>query len=237
MKFPSFLKQHGELQIRKVMPKQSKDSSLSLEKHITDTVKNLQDDTGFSDVSCRICFEDIYTGEGAVILDCCHIFCKACTVGYITRKIQDFISDISCPSCDKIITHSLLQELLPKEQFDIWLTIALKHHLGNNRSIYFHCPTADCPFIMEKLLFDVVKCPLCKKSTCSLCYGDHEEMIQCEKYKEWKTLNNEVEDRFNALVEQRYLVKCPNCLKYVEKNGGCSQVMCICKVAFTWTGK
>lgn len=187
------------------------------------------------DTTCNICYCEMI--DNVFMFNCCHLFCLSCCKNHACAKLEESVVDIVCPLCPQSLSQFELRQLLTEQQFERWLQLSLEHHLDRNRHIYFHCPTPDCPSIVEKILFDVVQCPMCNKSACSKCYNDHEENVKCEEYEEWKTLNKDSEKLFKDRVDLGYLIQCTSCLRYIEKSGGCNNMKCRCGNGFTWTGK
>ena len=187
-----------------------------------------------SDTSCAICLSEM---DGHIfIFNCCHIFCLECCQSHVKSKIDDGIVDILCPLCPQALSQWDLKQLATSDSFDKWLKYSLDKHLEENRHIYFNCPTPNCPSIVEKTLFDVVRCPICEKSACSKCYMDHEENVECDKFENWKNLNKEADKLFKERVDKGLLVKCGACNRYIEKNGGCNNMVCRCGHKFVWGG-
>src|SRR6478609_8941397 len=174
------------------------------------------------DTSCAICFSDMT--EDVFMFNCCHIFCYSCCRQHVHIKIEDGIVDILCPLCPQQLSQMDIRQLSDEIAFERWLRLSLAAHLESNRHIYFHCPTLDCPSIVEKTLFDVVQCPLCRKSACSNCYNDHEENVTCEDHQKWREINGKVDELCQERVTQKLLMRCDNCSRFVEKNGGCNNM-------------
>ena len=186
---------------------------------------------------CAICMDDMFeTEEGAYMLHCCHMFCKKCTREHVIEKLRQGLVEISCPLCVDRIDHVDMRELLDQHAFERWLDLSVKFHLENNKQQFFHCPTPNCPNIVEKHRYNVVRCPMCKKSHCSKCYNDHDEYVTCRDHEKWKELNGQADELFQNRVQTGHLVKCASCQRYIEKNGGCSNMKCRCGHQFTWPG-
>ena len=169
-----------------------------------------------------------------MLLSCCHIFCRACIVQHITTKLNDKMPDISCPLCPKEIKPEDMKSLVTSEAFMDWCEMSFLTHLEGNRDVYYHCPTPDCPGIVEKGIFDVVECPSCQKSACIKCYRDHSEFVTCAQYDEWKELNEKSEDIFEGNIAGKVYQMCPGCQRYVVKISGCNQLKCRCNQVFYW---
>ena len=117
-------------------------------------------------------------------------------------------------------------ELQDKNVYTKWLNESFKLHLEKNRDVYYHCPTPNCPTIVEKSILDVIRCPACQKSACIKCYNDHKDNVDCYQYEEWKKLNDKAEIIFEWDVK--------GCKRFVEKISGCNRLQCMCGKKFLW---
>lgn len=210
--------------------------AMSLSLHVSDDAKalnELENFTANSDEECSICFANIFE-RGAYMLQCCHMFCRECISRHVSTKLQANIYTIICPLCQEFVQEEDVRMLVDKRMHAKWLEESFKMHLEKNRDLYYHCPTPDCPTIVEKDLPDIVKCPTCNKSACIKCYNDHEENISCEQFFEWKALNGRAKEIFQAEVKRKKYQKCPRCKRFVEKISGCNHLTCLCGRKFNW---
>ncbi|CAL8103365.1 unnamed protein product [Orchesella dallaii] len=212
-------------------------------------------------ISCPICFEkDIPVGEGIILKDCFHQFCKGC----LARHIQSTnVAEVKCPfvdedyTCDEFLKPREIRQLVSKQEYERHFdSLALKEAEESLADV-FHCLTPDCKgFCSADPTARLFRCPLCNAANCVACRVIHsgscaqywEELQQAEE-RRVELLRDEanlVEQRRNdqlsaeeiqRRVSTRLWMRCPRCNVVIEKNGGCAHMKCEkCKHDFNWTG-
>lgn len=137
------------------------------------TLDNINDIATNSDAfDCAICFMPIDAGEGVVLRDCLHTFCRDCIRGTITYSEE---AEVRCPYIDASYTcESLLQDrevkaLLTKEEHDEHLAKSLRvaeHKIENS----FHCRTPNCKgWCIYEDNVNQFRCPICSLVNCLTC--------------------------------------------------------------------
>jgi len=188
---------------------------------------------------CKICFETIEPGNGIILYECLHEFCKGCLSGLI-EAAEEF--QVKCPwdKCKENLREREVKSLVSNEVFEKHLQKSLKIAEHGNE-LAFHCRTPDCPIFME-IGADVpaFTCPSCRKVNCISCKAIHEGK-SCKDYQEeinpkLKTdrLNNEnlqSEDAIKKLIATNQAMYCPKCSIPVMKISGCDFISCTaCKL-------
>ena len=202
---------------------------------------------------CGICFEDLTNlsaDEPMMQLEkCLHSFCRNCWVSYLNQKAIEQTLIITCPghgckeTVDMVTLLSMLQHNLVKlclkntfEQF-----LAMKHD-------WQWCPgcdrVANCPGYLPletpSKVCDtpVLKCS-CSKMWCFECQETQHWPMNCEDMKRYKVIFQSeaarIFDEFGQIYQTIVAVKhCPFCRTPINKNGGCSNMVCRCNRAFCW---
>lgn len=121
---------------------------------------------------CPVCFQKVGPGEGIVLRECIHTFCRECVVN--TVKYSDE-AEVKCPymdadySCDCVIQEREMRSLMTKEEYDQHLTVSLtlaEHRMENA----FHCKTPNCRgWCVYEDNVNQFKCPICKITNCLTC--------------------------------------------------------------------
>ncbi|RHN82083.1 putative transcription factor C2H2 family [Medicago truncatula] len=97
---------------------------------------------------CEICAETKTTDEMFRNLRCYHSFCSECVVKQVATKIQDNITNVSCPglNCKGVLELESCRSLLPKELIDRWNdALCEAFFLAVPK---FYCPFKDCSAMM-----------------------------------------------------------------------------------------
>ncbi|CAM9295015.1 unnamed protein product, partial [Lampetra planeri] len=76
-------------------------------------------------LECRICYVELQPGEGALLRECLHCFCRECL--------------------RSVIMLSEEPELVPAEEYERWLQRSLSSGGVSMPRGSYHCATADCP--------------------------------------------------------------------------------------------
>ena len=155
-------------------PKRSK-SCLFLE------LQDLEDSsdivTNIEEFDCKICLTLQVPGDGIVLRECLHQFCKNCICQHVKHS-NDF--DVKCPyvddsnnKCDFSIIQRDLKGIMTEEEFETFLTKTIKFSESAITNT-IHCKTINCNgfcivesgdvnFICEVCF--VLNCIPCKVST------------------------------------------------------------------------
>lgn len=121
---------------------------------------------------CPVCFMKYKPGEGIVLRDCIHTFCRECIVNTVKYSEE---AEVKCPymdsdySCDSLIQEREIRSLMTREEYDIHLAISLKvaEHRTENA---FHCKTPSCRgWCIYEDNVNQFKCPICKIMNCLTC--------------------------------------------------------------------
>ncbi|XP_071495309.1 ranBP-type and C3HC4-type zinc finger-containing protein 1-like [Diadema antillarum] len=196
---------------------------------------------------CLICCVDVAEGDGVVLRECVHTFCKDCLREHI-RQSQDPL--VICPwtdgssPCDAPITEREVKALLSKEEFEKFLERGLRR-AESTADNSFHCKTADCMgFCFYEDNNNFFTCALCKRVNCLTCKAIHEG-INCKQYQEDLKIRaqndvtaKQTQDALQELVRTGEAMHCPRCSVIVQKKGGCDWLRCsMCQLEICWVTK
>lgn len=212
---------------------------LELENH--DFVENR------SAFNCAMCLTDIDPGDGIMLKNCLHEYCKGCLGRHI--KASDEV-EIQCPfvaedgtRCEGVLQDRELRSLVDEEVYAAHLMKSLERAEAMIKDS-FHCKTPDCPGWAEigELVTNFF-CPVCSKDNCVKCKVIHEDK-SCEEYfyetNEGARKNRDevlTEAQLLALINAKQAMKCPGCGVVIQKTTGCNHMTCSrCKREFQWQG-
>ncbi|XP_036604544.1 ranBP-type and C3HC4-type zinc finger-containing protein 1 [Trichosurus vulpecula] len=198
-------------------------------------------------VECPICYLSLGPGEGVVLRECLHSFCKDCLQGTILNSQE---AEVSCPyiddtySCPGKLQEREIRALLSPEEYQRFLDLGIS--IAENRSAFsYHCKTNDCRgwCFFEDDVNEFI-CPVCGHINCLLCKAIHENM-NCKEYQDDLALRaqNDVAARqttemLKLMLQQGEAMHCPQCQIVVQKKDGCDWIRCtVCHTEICWVTK
>jgi len=192
---------------------------------------------------CVICFLDTEPGDGVVLRECLHTFCRICLSAAIEHSDSP---KVKCPykdedySCEMDILEREIKALVSAEVFEKHQKKSVKEAEANMKNA-FHCKTPDCAgwTIIDDNI-NVFKCPLCNKTNCITCQAVHEGM-DCKQYQQYLLADTEDENTkktkewIDDLVKKGEALHCPSCQVLLLKKWGCDWVRCTyCRTEICW---
>ncbi|GAB0095938.1 RanBP-type and C3HC4-type zinc finger-containing protein 1 [Sergentomyia squamirostris] len=193
---------------------------------------------------CPICFMKFQPGEGAILRDCLHIFCKECLSNTVEYS-ED--AEVKCPfmnavySCDSVLQDREIKAVVTKEIYEKHLAKSVRqaeHKIENA----FHCKTPNCRgWCIYEDNVNLFKCPVCRITNCLTCQVIHDG-LNCKQYQD--RMNSDCDSNIEArrtkemlekMVDQGEAMKCPTCQVIVMKKWGCDWLKCsMCKTEICW---
>ncbi|XP_077591972.1 ranBP-type and C3HC4-type zinc finger-containing protein 1 isoform X1 [Stigmatopora nigra] len=193
---------------------------------------------------CRICYTEIKPGDGAVLRECLHCFCKDCLRTVIMMSEEP---EVSCPyrddtyACTCSLQEREIKSLVSPEDYQRWLQRSLSVAESRCEGSY-HCATADCTgWCVYEDTVNVFPCPVCTKKNCLICKAIHEGM-NCKQYQDdlaARAINDSAARRtthlLQTLVQSGEAMHCPQCGIIVQKRDGCDWLRCtVCQTEICW---
>uniref|UniRef100_A0A8C8DXY6 RanBP-type and C3HC4-type zinc finger-containing protein 1 n=1 Tax=Oryzias sinensis TaxID=183150 RepID=A0A8C8DXY6_9TELE len=180
-------------------------------------------------VDCRICYMDLPSGQGVLLRECLHCFCRDCLRSVIMLSEEP---EVSCPyrddaySCDGVLQEREIKALVSAEEYERWLQRGLSMAESRCEGSY-HCATPDC------LGWCV--------SHVSFLHAIHEGM-NCKQYQDdlaVRAINDSAARRTThllmTLVQSGEAMYCPQCGIIVQKRDGCDWLRCtVCHIEICW---
>ncbi|XP_061174838.1 uncharacterized protein LOC133183982 [Saccostrea echinata] len=227
-------------------------STLTEEDVFTETVLNNRDRNesseqlglGFEALPpeiCYICFEAMNENRPGIAMECCgHWFCRSCWREHL--KQQNF-SKLLCPEfdCEKEVDFTLILQVLNITDVRKYL-IRQKETLVQSQCKY--CPNEKCGRVLSPSLTSSKQYnAICECGTkfCPACFKFPHWPAPCEISLEYWNLLKEkgVDVKFNTEDFSSAEVKvrgknCPKCHQFIEKQGGCYSMTCVCGTNFCW---
>lgn len=121
---------------------------------------------------CCICFTECPIGDGVILRECLHTFCKLCLAQTIQYNEE---AEIKCPyrdavyACDLVLQEREVKALVTREIYEQHLAQSVAQ-AENKIDNAFHCKTPDCRgwCIFEDNVNEF-KCPVCRANNCLTC--------------------------------------------------------------------
>lgn len=117
---------------------------------------------------CEICMEQCNVGDGVVLRECVHSFCKGCLSDVIRHCEEPMVS---CPAtgCPGELHEREIRALVNAEEYQRWLARGLVTVESGARNA-FHCRTRDCTgWALCEIDVRRFPCPVCKHTNCVPC--------------------------------------------------------------------
>lgn len=165
----------------------------------------------YEDFNCVLCDKLVKKGQGVLLKECLHSFCRNCLINVIDRVPPGKIR-VDCPNvpeiCESFISMDEIRALLGDESFE---QFALKMSDENSTESLL-------PILLH--MDDLAVIPNIKAFTCQVCYSDIEagEGIILKN-----CLHNGCKDCLGQLIShaEQFEVQCP----YVENNNPCKELI------------
>lgn len=185
-----------------------------------DVVENTE---GFE---CPICFGDCLPGNGVVLRDCLHSFCRECLSSTVEHS-ED--AQIKCPfmdssySCDSVLQEREIRAVVTEHLYEKHLMKSVRE-AENNIENAFHCKTPNCRgWCIYEDNVNMFKCPVCSLTNCLTCQAIHDG-LNCKQYQdqmENASETNEDARRTKAMLEDMVrdgeAMNCPTCQVRVKR--------------------
>lgn len=196
-----------------------------------------------TETDCPICFSPLEPGEGVVLRECLHTFCRECLRGTVLNS-QD--AEVSCADtdCESKLLDREIKELLTEEEHQRFLELRL--NIAESRSEHsFHCQTPNCRgWCIYEDEVNEFRCDLCNETNCLLCRAIHKDM-NCKDYQDDLRIRAEndkaaqqTKQMLENMVANGEAMKCPRCDIIVQKKDGCDWICCLmCKTEICWVTK
>lgn len=169
---------------------------------------------------CAVCFVEYQPGEGVMLRNCLHTFCKDCIRNTI---IYSEDAEVKCPyidvtyTCDCILQDREVKALLTKSEHEEHLAKSLRV-AENQIQNSFHCRTPNCKgWCIYEDNVNQFKCPICSLVNCLTCRVIHDG-LNCQQYQDSVKNNidgnpeNEItRNMLDEMIKNGEAMNCPTC--------------------------
>lgn len=189
--------------------------------------------------TCDICFEDV---ARCCLLSCRHPFCTTCWERHIASSIRQGNLRLRCPASDcseevdaitalRFISLPLFSILMRQQATQALL---IDPHVTLCSNINCRRPVRSVQLPDHDEVMDIT-C-VCQNHFCFSCREEAHWPATCRMYRVFKEKMVELGDwKLHQSKMARVKGKsCPTCHRFIEKNGGCHSMVCICGENFCW---
>ena len=173
---------------------------------------------------CQICFENNTNNN---IPPCKHFACTSCLRDYILHRINNKkLDEMNCffKDCKQILSKKLILQILNEEEKKKYMNYLTEIEILTSPNLKF-CPYPNCLSSIEK-----------SSDGPSICKNGHNVCFNClsTKYHPNLSCDDSLQRKITKyLYDADFVIQCPKCLLFMEKNGGCNHLTCLyCKHQF-----
>ncbi|KAF7996655.1 hypothetical protein HCN44_002301 [Aphidius gifuensis] len=186
-------------------------------------------------IECPICFMIYEAGEGVVLRDCLHTFCRGCIESTIRYCGE---AEVKCPymdsdyTCEATLQEREIKAIVDSQVYEKHLAKSVSQAENNAGHHAFHCKTPDCPgWCIYDDNVNSFNCPVCSKINCLTC---QDVSLSKDTDKESKKTAAMLTD----MLERGEAMSCPTCDVVLMKKWGCDWLRCsMCKTEICWVTK
>ncbi|XP_059486084.1 titin-like isoform X2 [Neocloeon triangulifer] len=160
---------------------------------------------------CPVCFAAFAPGEGAMLRECLHTFCRPCLAH--TAQFSEEV-EVRCPFrndqyiCDATMQEREVRALVPADIYEKMQAKSVSQ-AENKIQNAFHCKTPDCRgwCIFEDNVNDF-RCPVCGHHNCLTCQAIHDG-VNCRQYQERVTQASETDaeaHKTKVMLQPQFLI-------------------------------
>lgn len=169
---------------------------------------------------CPICFGDCLPGNGVVLRDCLHSFCRECLSSTVEHSAE---AEIKCPfmdttySCESVLQEREIRAVVTEQIYEKHLTRSIRqaeHRIENA----FHCKTPNCRgWCIYEDNVNIFRCPVCSLTNCLTCQAIHDG-LNCKQYQDRMKSDcdtnqdaKRTKEMLEAMVTDGEAMNCPTC--------------------------
>eukprot|EP00112_Aurelia_sp_Birch-Aquarium-sp1_P011498 Seg2418.3 transcript_id=Seg2418.3/GoldUCD/mRNA.D3Y31 product="RanBP-type and C3HC4-type zinc finger-containing protein 1" protein_id=Seg2418.3/GoldUCD/D3Y31 len=196
---------------------------------------------------CEICYAEYEKGEGVILRECIHVFCKDC----LRQTIQNSEDpEVKCPhtdgnvNCMQVITAQEIAALLTEEEYVKFLDRSV-NAAENRAANSFHCKTSNCGgWCIYEDEVNWYECQVCQKRNCLTCKAIHDNMT-CKEYQDdlkrrahQDEAAKKTQEMLDEMLRNGDAMNCPHCQVILQKKDGCDWMRCsMCRTEICWATK
>ena len=213
-------------------------------KQVTDDLNTMDESENVSSLNdrfCGICYDSLGPEVTSTALkQCGHWFCDICWREYLENEVGSGAISLTCPEfdCNTAVDAGTVMSLLNIK--DVIKHAKFCHDTQVEQQVATKwCPNVKCGRVIQvnSEKAETVNCA-CGQNLCFKCNGKSHWPAACQSVKlynaEVKRLGLDNVESEGCGIHSVNGRNCPFCKRFVEKNGGCPFMYCICRNSFCW---
>ncbi|XP_033757952.1 uncharacterized protein LOC117340295 [Pecten maximus] len=195
---------------------------------------------------CSICFGPISEGSATALQSCGHWFCNTCWNEHLIASENGVLGAVTCPeyNCKSKVVFNVL---LTMSHFRLVERIfrRIRNNIIETDSNTKWCPNKNCGRIVKYKKTSKGQCSNvtcdCGTQMCFDCLQPAHWPLPCDQYTSYAAqLRENGDDRFYIKASSDTRIdfirgkECPKCKRFIEKDGGCFHMTCVCNTSFCW---
>jgi ariadne-1 len=198
--------------------------------------------TSPKDRFCCICYSTLGDSDlGTALISCSHWFCDVCWKDYLETQVNNGVQDILCPEfdCSKVVDPGTILTLINMREVIRHAKCCHDTNVEQQKSAKW-CPNEKCGRVLKRN---------CEEAKNSQCVCGIKVCFECLETPHWPASCDSVKTYYKKLRETGDIAieppelrnpiivrgkKCPSCHRFIEKNGGCPSMICVCRAEFCW---
>lgn len=184
---------------------------------LNDNKEVVENTEGFE---CPICFADCQPGNGVVLRDCLHSFCRECLSATVEHSDE---AEIKCPymdtsySCASVLQEREIRAVVTEQIYEKHLMKSIRQ-AENKIENAFHCKTPNCRgWCIYEDNVNMFRCPVCSLTNCLTCQAIHDG-LNCKQYQDQMKSDcgtnedaRKTKEMLEAMVADGEAMNCPTC--------------------------
>ncbi|XP_067684572.1 uncharacterized protein [Haliotis asinina] len=194
---------------------------------------------------CSVCYDVIdmssRDARGMALAECSHWFCLTCWKGHVKASLESGSVHITCPEfgCKSRLDVGTLASLMAMNQLKLYMSRLDDMEISTSESKSW-CPRPGCTRIVSLLEGGAdtgcAQCG-CGATFCVKCRGHPHWPAECSNLARYvSALNHFGDDKMLSWSPGPQVKgkRCPKCKHFIQKNGGCPNMVCNCGFSFCW---
>ncbi|XP_033745991.1 uncharacterized protein LOC117331396 [Pecten maximus] len=193
--------------------------------------------------TCSICMESLLECSASALQTCGHWFCDRCWNDHVTTSSNGRLGKVTCPAykCQCPVDNDILLTISNLQIVEEMIRRQINTDIEKDSNSKW-CPNKRCGRVIKYKKAGQSTNVACECGTC-FCFDCLQSVhwpLSCrdyDKYLEKLKDNGHIDKAFKTEEVFTFIVqgkRCPVCNVFMEKNGGCFNIYCICGTMFCW---
>ncbi|XP_071082492.1 uncharacterized protein [Haliotis cracherodii] len=196
---------------------------------------------------CNVCYDVIdmssRNARGMALAKCGHWFCHTCWKGHVTASLESGSIHMTCPefACNVRLDVGTMTSVMSMRQLKVYMSRLDDVEVESSGSKSW-CPRPGCTRIVSVpkggAETGCVQCS-CGATFCVHCHSHPHWPAACSNLARYTSDMKHFNDYklvswLPSAGPQVKGKRCPKCKHFIQKNGGCPNMVCRCDYSFCW---